>query len=220
MTSQPPPGSSKPAYSIRLATPSDAEAISTLVYTTWAKFFAWSVTPSDLETYRTTLLAPESIRREIEDEGKRFYVAVLPPDSDRTTEPVSAGNGSTANGHEDLPNGDSVPETTTPSGEEIIAVAQLNLHTTESNLLTPNPIELNRLYVHPSHHGLGLAPTLLAHVEGVAREWGRGGIWLGAWENNSRAIRFYEKMGFREREEHFFWVGESKRRDVVLEKAL
>jgi ribosomal protein S18 acetylase RimI-like enzyme len=53
-----------------------------------------------------------------------------------------------------------------------------------------------------------------------ARRRGYDGLWLGVWENNARAMRFYEKKGFVKRGEHFFWVGESKRRDLIMEKEL
>jgi hypothetical protein len=33
-------------------------------------------------------------------------------------------------------------------------------------------------------------------------------------------MRFYEKKGFERRGEHWFWVGESQRRDWIMEKSL
>jgi ribosomal protein S18 acetylase RimI-like enzyme len=90
----------------------------------------------------------------------------------------------------------------------------------ESSLVTPNPIELNRLYIDPKLQGSGLAPLLVGYAEQECRKLGKGGIWLGVWEDNARGIRFYEKMGFIRRGEHSFWVGESKRRDWIMEKAL
>ena len=182
----------------RRADPTDAAQVSRLIGSTWANFFAYSVTESDLETYLTTTLSEESLRAEIEDPSKHFLVAVRQPQpededaalSTRQTEPI------------------------------IIGVAQLNFASIKVGLSSTKPAELNRLYINPTQQGAGLAGLLLQSAEGIAMEKGYNGLWLGVWENNARAKRFYIKNGFQERGEHFFWVGKSKRRDLVMEKSL
>ena len=57
-------------------------------------------------------------------------------------------------------------------------------------------IELRRLYVHPAWHGTGVAAALMRRVLEEIRLRGRY-CWLYVWEQNSRAIRFYEKSGFK-----------------------
>lgn len=172
-------------HTFREATEDDAGAISALIGSTWAKFFAYSVSESDLETYLNETVSKSQIAREIADEQKRFLVAV---------------------------------EKSSPS--QIIGVAQLNLNTSDDCLTLSSPIELNRLYIRPDQQGSGLAPALLDYAERISRGLGREGMWLGVWEDNARGIRFYEKMGFKRRGEHSFWVGESKRRDWIMEKAI
>lgn len=61
---------------------------------------------------------------------------------------------------------------------------------------------------------------MLAGVEEIARQEGCESISLGVWEDNVRGKRIYKKMGYTERGEPWFMVGESRRRDLVLEKAL
>ncbi|ODO03079.1 hypothetical protein I350_05924 [Cryptococcus amylolentus CBS 6273] len=110
----------------------------------------------------------------------------------------------------------------TPGGqeEEIKAVVHLVQDSSEPCLTLSRPIELQRLYVHPSEHGSGLSHSLVAAAEQASRALGAESIWLGVWEDNARGKRFYEKAGFSEVGEHFFWVGDSKRRDLIMEKAL
>lgn len=171
-----------PAVAFREAASSDATAVSHLIGSTWAKFFAYSVTEADLETYLTKTVSPEQIKREIEDANRLFLIA--------------------------------------ESTAGLIGVAQLNLDTTETGLRTTNPVELNRLYIDPEQQGSGLAAQLLRYTEEKGRNLGKAGLWLGVWEDNARGIRFYEKMGFERVGEHSFWVGQSKRRDWIMEKGL
>jgi len=80
------------------------------------------------------------------------------------------------------------------------------------------PIELQRFYVVPGLHGGGLARELMAAVLGAASERGADTIWLGVWEKNPRAIRFYGKCGFREVGDQTFVLGADPQRDLVLSR--
>jgi len=186
---------------LRRATVNDAAQVSYLIGSTWARFFAYSVSESDLETYLTTLLSEASIRTEIEDPSKYFLVA------ERRARPGFTSKSDAG-------------ATMSQDGPTITGVAQLFLSTKKQGLISSSPVELNRLYIDPEEQGGGLAAILLDSAVSIAKEMGYNGLWLGVWENNARAKRFYKKMGFEERGEHFFWVGESKRRDLVMEKSL
>ena len=41
-------------------------------------------------------------------------------------------------------------------------------------------------------------------------------IWLGVWEKNYRALRFYKKQGFIKFGEHFFIMGQDKQVDYLM----
>ena len=58
-------------------------------------------------------------------------------------------------------------------------------------------VELSKCYVHPEHHGLGAAAELMHASLQAAAAAGGAGVWLGVNSQNGRAIRFYEKSGFR-----------------------
>ena len=40
--------------------------------------------------------------------------------------------------------------------------------------------------------------------------------WLGVWENNFRAIKFYEKYGFKKIGQHNFLLGNDLQTDYLL----
>ncbi|ORX33512.1 acyl-CoA N-acyltransferase [Kockovaella imperatae] len=108
----------------------------------------------------------------------------------------------------------------TDDGEKVAGVAQLIFNSREACLTLPHPVELNRLYIEDEYHGSGIAGELVNKASEMARENGGGSLWLGVWENNARAKRFYEKMGFKTVGEHTFMVGENVRRDWVMEKPI
>ena len=81
-------------------------------------------------------------------------------------------------------------------------------------------VELSKCYVHPEHHGLGAAGELMHASLQAAAEAGAAGVWLGVNSQNARAIRFYEKSGFRRVGSKSFRLGATVEDDFVLERAV
>lgn len=77
-------------------------------------------------------------------------------------------------------------------------------------------VELGRFYVDRGHHGRGIAQTLMDAVLAAARNLGARKLWLGVWEYNPRAIRFYEKCGFVDVGAHPFRIGNDVQTDRVM----
>jgi ribosomal protein S18 acetylase RimI-like enzyme len=61
----------------------------------------------------------------------------------------------------------------------------------------PRAVELERLYVEAALHGSGVAAALMTACLEEARRRDFETLWLGVWDRNPRARRFYEKWGFR-----------------------
>jgi diamine N-acetyltransferase len=57
-------------------------------------------------------------------------------------------------------------------------------------------IEIQRIYLVERTFGKGIGAVLLNHCLDFAREQGFSTVWLGVWEENVRAQRFYAKFGF------------------------
>ena len=64
--------------------------------------------------------------------------------------------------------------------------------------LAPPLLELSRLYVAPTWQGRGVADALMTAFLDEARARGAQGVWLEAHEGNPRALRFYQRWGFRD----------------------
>jgi ribosomal protein S18 acetylase RimI-like enzyme len=90
----------------------------------------------------------------------------------------------------------------------------------EPGINSERPIELNRLYSHQQFLGKGIGQGLMdACIERAKRE-NRDVMWLGVWEYNPRAKRFYEKNGFRVVGSHVFQLGEDAQTDLLMQKEL
>jgi diamine N-acetyltransferase len=75
-------------------------------------------------------------------------------------------------------------------------------------------LELKRIYVLQAYQGKGVAQQLLAFYERYAHENGYKALWLGVWEHNLRAQKFYEKHGFvNSGHTHDFPIGNTPQTD-------
>ena len=81
-------------------------------------------------------------------------------------------------------------------------------------------VSLERCYVHPDHHGSGVAARLVAATLEAARGTGAAGIWLGVSEENGRANAFYARHGFEQVGTKRFHIGDAWEDDHVRERAL
>ena len=81
---------------------------------------------------------------------------------------------------------------------------------------SPDAIELHRFYVDSPAHGTGVAQRLMVAVCDAARTAGARHLWLGVWERNARAIRFYAKSGFVDVGSHDFVLGTDRQTDRVM----
>lgn len=100
--------------------------------------------------------------------------------------------------------------------EDIAGYIKINFGEAQTNMGGAQSLELERIYVLPACKGQGIGAALLNKAIGIAREHGLESVWLGVWEQNGQAIRFYEKMGFQKAGEHTFLLGSDEQRDFVM----
>jgi len=98
--------------------------------------------------------------------------------------------------------------------------AKIIIGSTEDGITAERPVELNRLYSHQQFLGKGIGQALMDACFERARQHGHDVMWLGVWEFNPRAQRFYEKNGFRVVGSHVFVLGEDPQTDLLMQKEL
>jgi GNAT superfamily N-acetyltransferase len=98
----------------------------------------------------------------------------------------------------------------------LVAYAQLRRSAPPPCVQPADAIELHRFYVDRPAHGTGIAQCLMDAVRDAARAAGADHLWLGVWERNARALRFYAKCGFVDVGSHDFLLGTDRQTDRVM----
>ena len=93
-------------------------------------------------------------------------------------------------------------------------MAQTELQQDESTL------EIERIYVLSAYHGKKVGQLLYEKALEVAGLLKKSSIWLGVWEENPRAIKFYTKNGFVPFGQHLFKMGDDEQTDIMMKKKL
>jgi len=103
---------------------------------------------------------------------------------------------------------------------EMAGYSKLVVGNIEPGITAERPVELARLYSHQRFLGQGIGPALLDRCFEDARAAKCDVIWLGVWEYNPRARRFYEKNGFRPVGKHIFQLGADPQTDLLMQREL
>lgn len=103
---------------------------------------------------------------------------------------------------------------------KVIGYLKLNFGIAQTELKNNKSIEIERIYVLKDFHGKNIGQQLYEKVINIARDKNADYIWLGVWEENPRAIRFYKKNGFIEFDKHIFKLGEDEQTDIMMKLVL
>ena len=104
--------------------------------------------------------------------------------------------------------------------EQIAGYLKLNEAPAQTDLNDPFALEIERIYIKSEFQGKGLGQFLMEQAISIATERRKKYAWLGVWEKNEKAIRFYKKNGFYEIGTHTFVMGEDVQTDHVMKKDL
>lgn len=104
--------------------------------------------------------------------------------------------------------------------EELIGYIKLNFNKGAEKLKAEEAVEIERIYVKPEAKGKGYGKILIDTAKRAAKEQSKKQLWLGVWEQNSKAIGFYKKMGFEQFGSHVFMIGEEVQNDYLMKLEL
>lgn len=105
-------------------------------------------------------------------------------------------------------------------GRKAVGYAKVRASHTPPQLDTTSALEIERLYVQRDYIGKRVGRLLLQTCIAHAKKKGVRTVWLGVWEQNERAIRFYEKHGFTRFGEHTFMLGDDAQTDWLMKKEI
>ncbi len=102
----------------------------------------------------------------------------------------------------------------------VVGYLKVNFGTSQTELKNENSLEIERIYVIKNFHGKNVGQILYEKAIELAKEKNVDFVWLGVWEENTRAIRFYEKNGFVAFDKHVFKLGDDEQTDIMMKLKL
>ena len=102
------------------------------------------------------------------------------------------------------------------NNDEILGYLKLNFKDAQTEKLEENHFEIERIYVLKAFLGQKIGQILFDKAIEIGREKNLEYVWLGVWEENHRAIKFYEKNGFEIFGKHDFVLGEDVQTDLLM----
>ena len=105
-------------------------------------------------------------------------------------------------------------------GTEPVGYVRMRENNIPPELGTNQAIEVARIYAVQAAIGKGIGSTLIQKCIDIAREKNHHTIWLGVWEHNHAAQKFYERNGFVKVGNHQFVVGSDVQTDYLMKRLL
>ena len=102
------------------------------------------------------------------------------------------------------------------NNDEILGYLKLNFKDAQTEKVEENYFEIERIYVLKAFLGQKIGQILFDKAIEIGREKNLEYVWLGVWEENHRAIRFYGKNGFEIFGKHDFVLGEDVQTDLLM----
>ena len=101
-----------------------------------------------------------------------------------------------------------------------VGYARVRDNNTPPGLEGQETIEIARLYAVKESIGKGVGKKLMQTCLDLGRTLNKKIAWLGVWEHNDRAIKFYDKWGFTRFSQHEFILGSDVQTDFLYKKEL
>ncbi|CAM1352702.1 GNAT family N-acetyltransferase [Tenacibaculum halocynthiae] len=100
--------------------------------------------------------------------------------------------------------------------KKIVGYLKINFGEAQTEIKEENTLEIERIYVLKEFHRKRIGQALYEKTIELAIKKNMEYIWLGVWEQNHKAIRFYEKNNFIAFDKHVFMLGNDKQTDIIM----
>ncbi len=103
---------------------------------------------------------------------------------------------------------------------KIVGYLKINFGDSQTELKDDKSLEIERIYVLKEFQGKKIGQIFYDKAIEIAKQKDADYIWLGVWEENPRAIKFYKKNGFVEFDKHIFKLGNDEQTDIMMKLKL
>lgn len=105
-------------------------------------------------------------------------------------------------------------------GNDIIGYLKINFGASQTEIQEDHTAEIERIYVLKNFQGKRVGQLLYEKALHLAEQANANYLWLGVWEENQKAIRFYQKNGFVPFDKHVFKLGNDEQTDIMMKLKL
>jgi ribosomal protein S18 acetylase RimI-like enzyme len=102
----------------------------------------------------------------------------------------------------------------------LVGYFKLNKNEAQTEQFAKRSMELERIYVLKDFQNQGIGKAMLLKVIDIAKACKASFLWLGVWQENKKAVRFYETHGFNKFSSHPYFIGKDKQTDWLMKKKL
>ena len=102
-------------------------------------------------------------------------------------------------------------------GNQLVGYLKLNTGHAQTEAQDEQALEIQRIYVLKCFQGQKIGQQLLNAALEIAYKKKASYIWLGVWEENHKAINFYQKNGFVTFDKHLFLMGQEQQTDLLMQ---
>ena len=102
----------------------------------------------------------------------------------------------------------------------VIGYLKVNSGKAQTEIKDINALEIERIYVVKKFCGNNVGQLLHEKAVEIATKKGLNYIWLGVWEKNPKAIKFYKRNGFIQFDTHTFVLGDENQTDIMMKLKL
>lgn len=99
---------------------------------------------------------------------------------------------------------------------QLAAYFKLNQGDAQSDIKRNDSMELERIYVLKEFQGIQMGKKILDWVKSKVSNANKSFLWLGVWEKNQRAIKFYKRHGFYKFGTHPYFIGNDEQTDWLM----
>lgn len=100
--------------------------------------------------------------------------------------------------------------------DKLAGYFKINRKDAQTEFKDDTSLEIERIYIDAGHQGNGWGTEMINRIKVIAVSEGIRYIWLGVWEKNPDAIRFYQRNGFDIFSSHEFIMGDEIQIDQLM----
>lgn len=102
----------------------------------------------------------------------------------------------------------------------LVGYFKLNKSEAQTEQFAKKSIELERIYVLTDFQDQGIGKLVLIEIIKIAKLNKASFLWLGVWQENKKAVKFYEAYGFKKFGAHPYYIGKDKQTDWLMKYQL